>query len=67
MKTKLRMRCKACGHWNRFDVNKLFVEQPSCEPKIKVMIPMCEPLKAEKCKKCGQIIAEPRELIRITH
>jgi len=26
---------------------------------------MYEPLKVETCKKCGKLIAEPRELIRI--
>jgi len=40
-------------------------EQPSPEPKVKVMIPMYEPLETSKCKKCGKIRAEPKELIRI--
>jgi hypothetical protein len=31
------------------------------------MIPMYEPLEAVKCNKCGKIIAEPRELIRIVN
>ena len=65
MKTRLRMKCEACGHWNRFEVNKLFIEQPSSEPKVEVLIPYYEPLKVENCKKCGKVIAEPRELIRI--
>ena len=60
MKTRLRMKCKACGYWNRFEVNKLFIEQPSSEPKVKVLIPMYEPLKVETCKKCGKLIAEPK-------
>ena len=58
------MKCKACGHWNRIDANKIFVEQPSSEPKVKVFIPMYEPLETY-CKKCGKIIAEPKELINI--
>jgi len=33
-----------CGHWNSVPVNKIFLEQPSPEPKVKVMIPMYEPL-----------------------
>jgi hypothetical protein len=66
MKRILRMKCSKCGHWNRVPVNKVFVEQPTSEPKVKVLIPMYEPLKTETCKKCGQIIAEPKELIRIT-
>jgi len=65
VKTRLRMKCKACGYWNRIEVNKLFIEQPSSEPKVKVLIPMYEPLRVEKCKKCGKLIAEPKELIRV--
>jgi len=48
-----------------FQYNKIFLEQPSPEPKVKVMIPMYEPLETSKCEKCGKIIAEPKELIRI--
>ena len=66
MKTRLRMKCPSCGYWNRVPVNKLFLEQPISEPKVKAFIPMYEPLKTEICKKCGHIIAEPKELIRIT-
>ena len=65
MKTKLRMKCSNCGHWNRIEVNKLFIEQETSEPEVKVIIPMYEPLKTETCKKCKSIIAEPKELIRI--
>jgi hypothetical protein len=42
------MRCQTCGHWNRFSVNKVFVEQNSPEPKKKVFIPMYEPLQVSK-------------------
>ena len=63
--TLIRMKCKACGHWNRVPVNKIFVEQTSPEPKVKVLIPMYEPLETVKCKKCGEIIVEPKELIGI--
>ena len=65
MRTHLRMKCPNCGVWNRVPVNKIFIEQPSSEPKVKVLIPMYEPLEVVKCKKCGKIIAEPKELIRI--
>jgi uncharacterized Zn finger protein len=65
MKTRLRMKCEACGHWNRVPVNKIFIEQDTPEPKVKAYIPMYEPLEVVKCKKCGKIIAEPKELIRI--
>ena len=47
------MRCQACDHWNNVPVNKVFVEQDSPEPKVKVFIPMYEPLQVSKCKKCG--------------
>jgi len=46
-------------------LTKLFIEQPSPEPKVKVMLPMYAPLQLSKCKKCGKIIAEPKELIKI--
>ena len=65
MKTRLRMKCEVCGHWNRFEVNKLFLEQPTSEPKAKAYISMYEPRKTETCKKCGKVITEPKELIRI--
>jgi ribosomal protein L44E len=66
MKTNLRMKCSFCGHWNSILVNKVFLEQTSPEPEVQVMIPMYMPLQVSKCKKCGKMIAEPKELIRIT-
>jgi RNase P subunit RPR2 len=65
MKRTLRMKCQNCGHWNRVPVNKIFLEQPSPEPRVQVMIPTYEPLEVSKCEKCGTLIAEPKELIRI--
>ena len=50
---------------NSVPINKIFLEQRSPEPKVKVMIPMYEPLETSKCKKGGKIIAEPIELIKI--
>jgi len=64
MKRILRMKCE-CGHWNRVSANKIFLEQPSPEPQVKVVISMYEPLQVSKCEKCGRIIAEPKELIKI--
>jgi len=58
------MKCK-CSHWNRVKVNKIFLERPSPEPKVKLFIRMYEPLEIVKCEKCGEIIAEPKQLIRI--
>ena len=54
------MKCSDCGHWNRVPVNKIFIERKSPEPKVKVMIPMYEPLEVSKCEKCGKVIAEPK-------
>jgi hypothetical protein len=65
MKTKLRMKCKNCGHWNRIEDEKLFSEQATSEPKVKAFIPMYLPFKTEKCSKCGHVIAQEKELIRI--
>lgn len=65
MKTKLKMKCPNCSHWNRFEVEKVFSEQTTIEPKVKAFIPYYMPLKEEKCSKCGQVIAQRKELIRI--
>ena len=46
-------------------VDKVFVEQPTLEPKVKAYIVMYEPLQVVKCKKCGRIIAETKELVKI--
>jgi len=54
MKRMLGMKCPCCSHWNRLEVDKIFVEQPYPEPKVKVLIPMYNPLKTETCKKCGK-------------
>ena len=59
------MKCSSCGYWNRVSVKKTFLEQPSPEPKVQVLIPMYKPLEVTKCKKCNKIIAEPKELIRV--
>lgn len=45
--TYLRMKCKACGYWNRIEVKKLFIEQETSKPEVKVLIPYYEPLKVE--------------------
>jgi len=57
MARKLRMKYPTCGHWNRVPVNKIFIEQNSPEPKVKVLIPMYEPLELTKC---GEIGSAPR-------
>jgi hypothetical protein len=62
---KLKLKCSACGCWNGVPVDKVFVEQPTLEPKVKAYIVMYEPLQVVKCKKCGRIIAETKELVKI--
>jgi ribosomal protein S27AE len=64
-KTRLRMKCKQCGHWNRIEVEKVLFNPDSPEPKVQVFLPSYLPLKTEKCSKCGYIIAEEKEIIRI--
>ncbi len=60
------IEAKKEGYWNRVSVNKIFIEEANpIEPKVTVLIPMYEPLELTKCEKCGKIIAEPKELIRI--
>jgi len=58
--TRLRMKCPHCGCWNRLEVDKIFVPQPSPKPKVKVLIPMYKPLETERCEKCGKVIAETK-------
>lgn len=67
MKTRLRMKCRTCGHWNSFEVNKFLVEQETNEPKVKALIPFYRPLRTETCRKCRTVLTEPAELIRIVH
>ena len=67
MERILKMKCSDCGYWNRVPVNKIFLEQHTSEPKVKAYIPMYEPLETSKCKSCGKIIAELKELIKIVH
>lgn len=42
------MKCPYCSHWNRIEVDKIFVEKPSKESKVQVLIPMYKPLRTEK-------------------
>jgi len=44
----LRMRCQNGGHWSHVHVIKVLIEQNSPEPKVKVFIPMHEPLQVAK-------------------
>ena len=65
MRTKLRIKCKQCGHWNRIVVEKVMLNPDSPEPKVQVFLPSYLPLKEEKCSKCGYVIAEEKTIVRI--
>jgi hypothetical protein len=62
---KLKMKRLGRGHWNRVLVSKLFVEQRTSEPKVKAYLPVYEPLEIVKCERCGKVITQPKELIKI--
>ena len=36
--------------------DKIFIKQTSPEPKVRVLIPIFEPLEITKCKKCRKAI-----------
>jgi len=55
-----------CGHWDRVSACKVFIEQNTFEPKVKAYIRVYMPLEVVECKKCGKVVAEPKELIRIS-
>jgi len=61
------MKCKACGHWNSIEVEKIMLNPESPEPKVQVFLPSYLPLKIETCEKCKGVIAEPKEIIRIVN
>lgn len=65
MKRILRMECSYCGHWNKVPTSKIFIEQNTFDSEVKAYVRVYEPLEVVKCKKCGEVIAEPEELIRI--
>ena len=48
------MKCPNCSHWNKVPVNKIFLEQPSPEPKVKVLMSIYEPLQISRCEKLHQ-------------
>jgi RNase P subunit RPR2 len=66
MKTKLRVKCSACGFWNRFETERLVAQQDTSEPEAIIVYPVHSPTKLETCEKCGKIISESKEPIRIT-
>jgi hypothetical protein len=61
MKTRLIMKCKDCGHWNRIEVEKVFFNPESPEPKVQIFLPSYLPLKTDKFTKCNYVIAEEKK------
>jgi phage FluMu protein Com len=59
------LKCPKCGHWNRFEIEKVLFNPDNPELKVRVFLPSYLPLKTEKCEKCKKIIVQPNELIRI--
>lgn len=45
MKTKLRMKCPFCSHWNRFNVEKIFSAQVDSNLNVEDKVPYYLPLK----------------------
>jgi len=45
---------------DRVPVDKIFIEQNSPEPKVKVIIPMYEPSEVTRCEKCGKVLRDPK-------
>ena len=64
-KTELKIECSECGHLNTIPVSRVYVEQETSEPKVQAFTPMYEPLDIVKCEKCGETVADPKQLIRI--
>jgi len=44
---------------------KSYKKDTNDQAKLMVLGPTYKPLQVSKCEKCGGVIAEPRELIRI--
>ncbi len=63
MKTKLKMKCKSCGHWNSVAVEKVMFNPDSPDPKVQVFLPSYLLLKTDVCAKCKSLIVEPKEII----
>ncbi len=63
MKAKLKVKCRNCGNWNTIEVEKIFLNSGISDSKLKVFLPVYQPLKTEQCSKCSQIIAKEKEII----
>ena len=58
-----RVRIPPFSTFNKDRTSILGFMKNSSMAKVKVFIPMYEPLQISKCEKCGKVIAEPKEPI----
>jgi hypothetical protein len=65
VKATFRLKC-SCGKWNNIRTQKVMIHLDNDEPKMEVFVPAFLPLETQVCAKCKIVIAEPKELIRIT-
>ena len=56
------MKCRFCGHWNRFQVQKIFLKHKV--KGIQTYVPVYHVSEVHKREKCGKVKAEPKELIK---
>jgi hypothetical protein len=65
IKATIRLKC-GCGKWNNIQAQKVMNHVDNDEPKMEVFMPAYLPLETQVCAKCKTVVAEPKELIRIT-
>jgi hypothetical protein len=65
VKATIRIKC-SCGKWNNIHTQKVMVHLDNDKPKMDVFVPAFLPLEIQVCAKCKCVIAEPKELIKIT-
>ncbi len=65
LKATIRLKC-SCGKWNNIHAQKVMIHMDNDEPKMEVFVPAYLPIETQVCAKCKCVIAEPKELIKIT-
>ena len=65
MKTKLKIQCEKCNHWNDIEVEKVLLNPDSPELKIEAFITSYLSERTQKCGSCETVLCEPDELFRI--
>jgi len=62
MRKNLKMRCQACGHWNRVPVNKVVIEQNSPELRLKSSSPCMTHYKSLNVKNAAKSLLNQKSL-----